>query len=1238
MSSAGAQAGPGGSASERRSRSASSGSINNDQNGKTTSKRAAFARSPSPGPGPSTLKPPPGVPSWLTIWSKPTVASALLAERRQMRDFVATPVPASSTMKRRGVVISDVGSTTGSTTATSTTPAATAAPTAPTAAAATSTAPTAAAATSTATTTWASSRTAPARPSSAGRRPPNQQQHQQHQQQLPETRSAPAPPPPPTAKAVPPRVPSPPSPPQHDTNNTSAPPPSSDKRCLSEGSGPSCLLRDDPSGRSLLSYFLAGGNKAAAGGVGVGPGPPGTAPSLPRSTLVAARFRRTTSSANGGIGGGGGSGGSNAPYGSAPSWAWAPTTPQQQQQQQQLLRVGSSSRPASPAPSISSAGSSSSNVATGARRSSANGFVTSSSSSSSFSVAGTPRRPQSAGPRSRTTHAEVTAATAPAVTSAAPAAAAAPAAPSAYRSSSTSSSAASQAVPAPAPPRSLVRSVTFSNPLTCCSQPPSSASSNVAAGGPMQPAIRMRPMSASSSTISSTYGSSSSRAHQSHLRQATSTSSAAAAGAGAGAAGAAAGPMTPRSASPMGSANRPAARVGGNVSSGGPAAASAAASAATTAAAAAAAVGRAVGVWEAAQRPRGPCSDLRLILSGPDEARDKACKADEGDLMLARPRGGGGAGRAAGGGEGEARIPLPIHVMLTGSLQELYDRILRSGERPLHFSLGGVTFSGDLDPEHAGTLRIRNRTLILHNCTLAFKPGQKLWVGPGGHLVLADVSVVTATRKSVGRGAPGGKQGGRGMGATAAAAAGGAAGGAGVGGRGVGVGVGVPLLHVAGGGRCLLRGCRVKVYPGEGRAAAGHNDLRAWGEEQSPRACMAPQTPLTAGPYYFYQQQPPPPPDPHYQPPQQQGCYDPCQHDHPHNHHRHSTQHHSFTSTTSSSSLDANYCILTETGGTLEAVGCRLGRCIATGANTSLTLRRCRVKPGRACAAYAPLLLVTSNASLQAYQTEIREGPASGISAEGEATRVSLAQCSVSCCRRNAVTLLSGAQFSAVMSRLYDNRVAGIVVRGGSTVADLTDCEVTGNLTSNVTVKEGAALVMLRCTSVGCVEGTGMLVEGAGTRALAELCNFDNNEECGVHVRGGAALELQDCSASSNAIHGVEIEGMYDKAAGAKVVAEATLAALPPPMVPLPNVFCLVAGGQLAKNGSHGCAVVCGGGLRVSGCELSQNVGDGAYADGLGCELVLHECLAFSNKESGVFVCSGGAVWGDDCRLGGNLH
>ncbi|GLI61442.1 hypothetical protein VaNZ11_003806, partial [Volvox africanus] len=171
-------------------------------------------------------------------------------------------------------------------------------------------------------------------------------------------------------------------------------------------------------------------------------------------------------------------------------------------------------------------------------------------------------------------------------------------------------------------------------------------------------------------------------------------------------------------------------------------------------------------------RHRGPAAAVERMGLGPLE-EDVGYEVAASDMLLAAGVGDAGGGSGAlgrgpcEGGEGAAPMPLQHvpptqHMLLSGSLQDLCERLARPGDRHLHLSLGSVSFSGDLDPDTGNMIQIQNRTVILHNCTLAFKPGQKLYVGPGGHVILADVIVVAlagaaAIAEGNGNGSGGGK-------------------------------------------------------------------------------------------------------------------------------------------------------------------------------------------------------------------------------------------------------------------------------------------------------------------------------------------------------------------------------------------------------------------------------------------------------------------------------------------------
>ncbi|EFJ49835.1 hypothetical protein VOLCADRAFT_89708 [Volvox carteri f. nagariensis] len=572
---------------------------------------------------------------------------------------------------------------------------------------------------------------------------------------------------------------------------------------------------------------------------------------------------------------------------------------------------------------------------------------------------------------------------------------------------------------------------------------------------------------------------------------------------------------------------------------------------------------------------RGPLAAMEALAGLGPLAEDVGYKVAAGDMLLAAGGSGSGSGGRNGGCASPPSLPLNVpsaqHMLLYGSLQDLYERLARPGDRLLHLSLGSVTFSGDLDSTAGGgdAIRIQNRTVILHNCTLAFKPGQKLYVGDGGHVILADVSIIALAGGGGGGGGEAGERTPRGSGArplpsprylNSAASTPRSS-------RCISS-LGLPLLHVSEGGRLLLRGCCVKSVPAGSGGSGG-------------------ATPPILS-------------------------------------------------------------ILADGGAAVEAIGCRLGRCAAVGDSTWLALRRCTVKPSTAdvaavaaaAAAPWPLLRVADGAAAEVSQVELRNGPSHGVVASGAGTRVALSRSAVVQCRLHGVLVSQGATLTAAICRVGGNGATGMTARGRGTAVDLRDCELSYNTISNLWVGGAANVSLASCSALGSREGCGAAVEGGGTRLLATACIFDGNAASGVRVRQGAMTELRDCSGSGNACSGLEVEGTVDSADNAELLAEATLKRTAPPPPPLPEVFCLVVGGQLAKNSSHGCVVRRGGGLRITaGCELSQNGGDGACADGVGCELLLDGgCTARGNGESGLFVCSGAAVWAEGCRLGGNAH
>ncbi|GIL54290.1 hypothetical protein Vafri_9855, partial [Volvox africanus] len=641
-----------------------------------------------------------------------------------------------------------------------------------------------------------------------------------------------------------------------------------------------------------------------------------------------------------------------------------------------------------------------------------------------------------------------------------------------------------------------------------------------------------------------------------------------------------------------------------------------------------------------APRHRGPAAAVERMGLGPLE-EDVGYEVAASDMLLAAGGDGSGArgrGPCEGGG-GAAPMPLQHipptqHMLLSGSLQDLCERLARPGDRHLHLSLGSVSFSGDLDPSTGNMIQIQNRTVILHNCTLAFKPGQKLYVGPGGHVILADIIVLglagaAAAAEGNGNGGGGGKAAptpngagrppppphhhGNGTYTPRSRGSGGR--------RGAG-NTGLPLLHATDGGRLLLRGCCVKTVSAAAVGSGGNSSGDGSAVPVSPTDLLTPirqrqastsaavaATVFTGG-----------------------GS--------------------SGSSCGSATPQIQHLSILADGGAAVEAIGCRLGSCAAVGGGTWLALRRCRVKPSSADLAVAaaaaaaaapltppPLLRAVDGCAVEVSHSELCDGPMQGIDAAGATTRVTLSRSAVSGCRSHGARVCHAAALMAAACRLSGNGATGLTVRGRGTLAELRDCELSGNAASNIWIGGGSAMNLVSCAALGSRDGCGVALEGAGARLLAAACAFDGNTSCGVRVRQDAVVELRDCSSSGNSGSGLEVEGTVDSEDNAELLAEATLACTAPPPPPLPEVFCLVSGGQLAKNGAHGCVVRRGGGLRVTaGCELSQNGADGACADGVGCELLLDGCAVLGNGESGFFVCSGAAVWADSCRLGGNMH
>ncbi|KAG2485206.1 hypothetical protein HYH03_015993 [Edaphochlamys debaryana] len=599
-------------------------------------------------------------------------------------------------------------------------------------------------------------------------------------------------------------------------------------------------------------------------------------------------------------------------------------------------------------------------------------------------------------------------------------------------------------------------------------------------------------------------------------------------------------------------------------------------------------------------------------------------------------------------------IPLPQHMLMNGTLTDLVERLARGGERSVHLSLASVAFSGELDASLGDTIRITNRLVILHNATFHLRPGQSFWVGPGGFLLLADVLIITSPPLAAAVTSPvpsrGTSRRGKGsLGASAAAAppppppwvasleaASAAAtpppvvnsapwaaprfGGDGGGGGGFGGGAaaaprpgaiasGVPLLHVVSGGKLLLRGCRVKVMPtvaaeaaapptgalslppgltpgvvgGGGGGGSTLTSPRGGGGGGGERAWAAPPAPKRPSPSQMV-------------------------------------------------------CVLAEAGAAVEAMGCRLGRIVAAGAGANVALRRCRVKPGKACSPDAPLALAADGASLSITHTELKGGPAQAVALTGAGSRLHMGESAISLCRSHGVMASAGASVTAAACRITLNGGAGVSARGATTSLNLEDCELVRNGGSGVSVGGGASARVVSSLAVQSRGGSGLSADGAGTRVVAESCSLDDNAASGVTARRGACVELVDCSASGNVVCGLEVEGTYSAGDAAQRVAEATLAGTPTPPAPSPAVINLVRGGVFAKNHSHGVAISNGGGLKVLGAELSQNGGDGAYVDGGGCELALQGCSALGNVESALFVCSGGGARAEACRLGGNLH
>jgi hypothetical protein len=136
----------------------------------------------------------------------------------------------------------------------------------------------------------------------------------------------------------------------------------------------------------------------------------------------------------------------------------------------------------------------------------------------------------------------------------------------------------------------------------------------------------------------------------------------------------------------------------------------------------------------------------------------------------------------------------------------------------------------------------------------------------------------------------------------------------------------------------------------------------------------------------------------------------------------------------------------------------------------------------------------------------------------------------------------------------------------------------------------GAIVKLANCTVANSLDGSGLWVNGLGTRGKADgWTTFQKNDQLGVNVAAMASVRLDNCT--------------------------------------------------LAGNTSHNVQASCGADVKLASCTVADSLdGSGLWVDGLGTDVRAHGRTTFQkNRQCGVYVSAQASVRLDNFTVAGNI-
>jgi hypothetical protein len=231
------------------------------------------------------------------------------------------------------------------------------------------------------------------------------------------------------------------------------------------------------------------------------------------------------------------------------------------------------------------------------------------------------------------------------------------------------------------------------------------------------------------------------------------------------------------------------------------------------------------------------------------------------------------------------------------------------------------------------------------------------------------------------------------------------------------------------------------------------------------------------------------------------------------------------------------------------------------------------------------------------------------------ASKVTLKGCTVSKCQTHGVCAVgAGTRLEADGVSLYQNRECGILA-AAEAVVDVTDSRsiddgtqaycsqqrarmtVTNSSASGAgkagfAVVSGGKVTLKTCSSKTCT-GSGIIVQGSGSRLVTDDCTIEENAEFGVLAARRADVVISNCRSSGNGNVG----------------------------------YCSVTKSILTVSNSSaeaekrmGFAALSGSIASLKGCSASKCGVSGVSAEGAGSRLAIEDCTFTQNAECGVLA------------------